>query len=110
MINFFPIRYKDELLYSVISRYKENSGFINKKAVFSSMFNKQNYRVSVLFTQNIQTLVSNLPINCRLTAEQLINENTMYPFYTAFLNQERKNKVYSSMLNAKSEITENLVV
>lgn len=109
MINFFPIRYEDELLYSVISRYKETSGFINKKAVFSSMFNKQNYRVSVLFTQNIQTLVSNLPINCRLTTEQLINENTMYPFYTAFLNQERKNKVYYSMLNAKSEITENLL-
>lgn len=106
MINFFPIRYQDELLYSVICRYKEMSGLSSKKAVTKALFNVDTYRISTLLTQNIGTLAYNLPKNCLLTADKLINENTLYPFYTAFFNQERKNTIYSAMLHADTKSIE----
>jgi len=97
MINFFPSRYQDELLYSVIARYKEQSGISSKKALSRALFCSENYRVSTLFTQNIDTLVGNLPQNHLLTAENLIKENTLYPFYTAFVRQEKREEVLRAM-------------
>lgn len=97
MINFFPSRYPDELLYSVIARYKEQSGISSKKALSKTLFNSESYRISTLFTQNIDTLVSNLPKNHLLTPENLIKENTLYPFYTAFVNSEKREEVFKAM-------------
>ncbi len=106
MINFFPSRFPDELLYSVIARYKEQSGISSKKALSQALFASENYRVSTLFTQNIDTLVSNLPPNHLLTAENLIKENTLYPFYTAFVSSQKRDEVLLAMKKADKKSIE----
>lgn len=99
MINFLPVIFQDELLFSVISRYKQMCGMESKRALEMDLFRiyKRMGRKSVLFPQNLCTFVSNLPPTSKLTIKEIIINHTMYPFYTAFLPKDKSQLVFKSM-------------
>ncbi|MFE8698294.1 TnsD family Tn7-like transposition protein [Cytobacillus sp. FJAT-53684] len=99
MINFLPLIYQDELLFSVISRYKQMCGMESKRALEMDLFRiyKRMGRKSVLFPQNLRTFVSNLPPTSKLSSKEIIINHTMYPFYTAFLSEKKSRLVFKSM-------------
>ena len=89
MIGYFPIRYSDELLYSIIARYHVHTGIPSFKVTISELFGKSTMRAVIDFPGNLQGLVNNQPFN--LTSEMIIKENTMFPLYQPFLPEERAN-------------------
>lgn len=98
MVGFFPTPYPDgELLYSVLARYHVRSGNISPKATVEELFGSRSVTAVVDLPANIDSLISNLPIGSTYTAERLIMENTLYPFYSAFLPQERAKIILQSM-------------
>lgn len=98
MITFFPAPYPEgELLYSILARYHVRSGNISPKATVEELFGSRSVTAVVDLPANIDSLISNLPIGSKYTSERLIMENTLFPFYSAFLPPERATTVLQSM-------------
>lgn len=99
MMTSFPIRYEDEMLYSVISRYAIRSGNTSHRATLIDVFGSSNYTVSLELQSGISRMISNLPVGSTVTKEQLIFQNTMYPFYSAFKSEEQSRWIWDEMLS-----------
>lgn len=97
MINFLPVIYEDELLYSVIARYQRMCGIFSAEALVKDLFGKKIILRSTFFPQHINNFVSNLPPNSRLTSREIIMNHTMFPFYTAFLSEEKAQLILQKM-------------
>ena len=54
---------------------------------------------SVYFPVHIKSLVNNMPPNIILNEKDIIEDNTLFKIFTAFLDNERKEIVYKGMLN-----------
>ncbi|MFT4413348.1 TnsD family transposase [Fredinandcohnia humi] len=97
MVGFFPTPYPNELLYSTLARFHIRSGNISPKSTIEELFGSRSVTAVVDLSSNIDSLVGNLPIGNNQTSENLIMENTLYPFYSAFLPPERATIVLQSM-------------
>lgn len=97
MISFFPTTYPNELLYSTLARFHVRSGNISPKATIEELFGFRSVTAVVDLPSNIDSLISNMPIGSNYIAERLIMENTLYPFYSAFLPPERAKTILQSM-------------
>ena len=99
MMHFFPTPYPDEILYSVLARYSVRCGITSYQTIMESIFGKCSSRAVMEMPFNLNSLVSNLPVNCPYTADDLIYNHTLYPFFTAFLPKERAEEVKQLMLS-----------
>jgi len=111
MMNFWPLMYEDELFASVIGRYQRICGMVSKRALEMDLFQiyKRMGRKSVLFPQNLNTFISNLPPTSKLSAKEIILNHTMYPFFTAFMSSEKSDAVLNAIENGNGKSIENLV-
>ncbi|WP_031537581.1 TnsD family Tn7-like transposition protein [Bacillus sp. MB2021] len=111
MINNLPLKYFDELFFSIICRYKLMNGIESKRALEMDLFQiyKRMGRKSVLFPQNLNTFIANLPPTSKILAEEIIQSHTMYPFFTAFMSGDKSDMVFNSMANGSGKSIENLV-
>jgi len=98
MMPFFPTPYPDELLYSVLARYHIRSGNISFKATIEDAFGTKNVTAVVELPSNLNALISNLPLNSEYTVDYLIDNHTLFPFYTAFLPPQRTQWVKNNMM------------
>ncbi len=103
MVPFFPTLYEDELLYSGIARFHIQMGNISPKATIKELFGSKSVCSSIELPSGIDQMVSNLPIGSMLTASEIIDKHTLYPYYCAFLPPLQAEKVQSMMkdLNGK---------
>lgn len=109
MINFLPSLHKDELLYSVIARYRVMCGMVSKRAFVRDMFGKLIAQNSSFFPQHIHDFTDNLPPTSKISVEEIVFQHTMVPFYTAFLSEERFQNIYKTMEYCSNRIIENEV-
>jgi len=93
----FPTQYPDELLYSVIARYHVRSGNTSPKATIEDLFDSRTAAAVVDMPCYINALYWNLPEVKKIEPESLIMQHTLFPYYTAFLQQSRVNFVISAM-------------
>lgn len=98
MVYFFPLPYPDEILYSIISRYKIWNGNTNSKDVLRELYGKETIVASKHLPSNIKELREHIPKQYNLSEYDLINKTTLYRYYLAFSNNERANIVYDQML------------
>jgi hypothetical protein len=101
MIAQFPVIYKDEILYSAISRYHIRSGNISPKATLLDLFGSSTVSAVVELPSNVDNLIRNMPVACKYTSEEMIHNHTLFPFYTAFLPPKRVKPVFNSMRSEK---------
>ena len=86
MLNFFPRIYEGELLYSIVSRYKLKAGIINKKALMKDLYGKEVTLNSIYFPVHIEALISNMPPNIVINEKDIIENNTLFKIFSAFLD------------------------
>ena len=98
MINCFPLIYKDELLYSIIARYKRTCGIQGNQNLIRDLYNKNQGMLSIIFPIHIDSLVKKLPQGTQINSNKVLNENTMYPFYTKFLPEKLSEEIKEGML------------
>jgi hypothetical protein len=96
MLHWFPTPYHDELLYSVLARYHVWSGNTSPKMTTEELFEKRTVRSVWDLPANLNVLLSQL--GSYWNANQLINNHTMYPYYSAFLLPKQAKQVKKSML------------
>ncbi|MEG6612509.1 TnsD family transposase [Pseudoclostridium thermosuccinogenes] len=99
MMHFFPTPYPDEILYSVLARYSVRCGIVSHQTIMESIFGKSSSRAVMEMPFILNVLISNLPVNCPYTADDLIYKHTLYPFFTAFLPEERAEEIKQLMLS-----------
>lgn len=109
MMNFMPVLYQDELLYSVIARYKRMCGMVSKIALVRDLFSGRTVFKSTLFPQHLNKLIANLPHNSKIGADELILHHTPFNFYTAFLSNQHTDSISEAMINGKGTGIEALV-
>ncbi len=89
MISFFPDPYPDELLYSVCARYQERVQYHSSRHTIEELFGAGTQTVVVAIPNHLGRLISVLPLGHHYTVDRLIDENTLLPFFSPFLEPER---------------------
>jgi hypothetical protein len=97
MLSFFPTPYPDEVLYSVLARYHIRSANLSPKATLKDLFDTTNVISTVDFPSRIQSLSDKLSHFKVYTFERLINELTLYRFYSPFLMLGKAETAYNLM-------------
>ena len=98
MLHWFPTPYPDELLYSVLARYHVWSGNTSPKMTTEELFGKRTVRSVWDLPANLNILLGQL--GSYWDASQLINNNTMYPYYATFSLPKQAEQVRESMLDS----------
>lgn len=101
MLGFFPTLYPGELLYSAIARYQIRSGNLSPKSNIEELFNSRTITATADLPCGLDNLVQNLPSYYSITADNLIQNHTLYPFYAPFLPPQRAKQIQESMKNSK---------
>lgn len=97
MIGCFPDPYPDELLYSVCARYCERVQYPNKKGIIRELFGDEAAIAIVNLPSNLRNLTSALPHGSPYTVERLINQHTLLPFFTPFLDPKQFQQIWADM-------------
>lgn len=95
--SYFPNPYPEETLYSLLARYNMYSGNIKDKHTIKDLFGFSSKRATSEFITGIEILLSRFPLT-GLSSRDLIYKHTSFPFYSAFLPQERVEKNEEQML------------
>ena len=97
MIGHFPLPHADELLYSVCARFSDRSAYPNAKSVIEELFGSTTACAIVDLPNRLDYLAANLPTGTSLTASNLIDKRTLFPFFSAFLPPARVKQVRKDM-------------
>ena len=98
MINYFPVIYPDELVYSWFSRYAAKVGYTSYIFVAEDLYAKRNNKPNIEFLNELSQEVINV-ISKKISIESLVMRHTMFPFYARFLPQERKQKAFDVLVS-----------
>ncbi|MEK5230322.1 TnsD family Tn7-like transposition protein [Lysinibacillus sp. FSL K6-0232] len=112
MLNNFPMLYPDELFYSALARYKQMNAIDSKLGLERDVYGiERHHKVgkSVYFPQRLGPFIERLPFYTNLSADELIWEHTMFPFYTAFMTEEKTTAIYNAMKYGNRMSIENMV-
>ncbi len=108
MITFFPTPYPDETLYSIIARYHIYSGNMTYKHTITNLLGIRVWRAKWDMPSHIGVLQSRIP-DIGLTTDDLIYNHTLYPYYSAFLPEEKRFIIKNQMIDSNgSGITRSL--
>lgn len=98
MIGFMPEIYPDELLYSRFARYYERSGYMAYIFAAEDLFQNKNERPDVEFISRLNQDAQSA-IHKKMSADEVIMNHTMFPYYGRFLGKERRTEAYFALLN-----------
>ncbi|MBW9150995.1 TnsD family Tn7-like transposition protein [Clostridium estertheticum] len=90
-IHFFTDPYKDELIYSAISRYHFYTGNIDFKDTIEECFGKRTIISSLEIGSPIDVLAKN--IGGSYTSDSLVKKHTIFPYYIPFLPMKRREEI-----------------
>jgi hypothetical protein len=89
MIGWFPTPYPDELFYSICARYKEQADYPSHYSANEDLFGHKSIYAGIVLPTHLERLVSSLPSGHHLTADRLIDNHTLLPFYSYFSLTDR---------------------
>lgn len=97
MIGWFPTPYPDELLFSICARYQERMAYTSPMAVNEDLIGVKHSTLSVDLPCYLERLASVLPSGHHITADRLIDNHTLLPFYSPFLPADRAERIRNEM-------------
>lgn len=97
MLSFFPDPYVDELLYSTIARYHYYCGNIDFKDTLIEIFGSDSVIPTVEFPSRLDYLARQFSNNKMYSSDYLIQNHTLYPFYSPFLPLSRQTLIENEM-------------
>lgn len=100
MIGFFSDPYPDELLYSVVARYHERTGYRSKDSTCRDLFGATRAAVAIDLPCRIDALVSVLPPGHVHRADKFIERNTLLPLFAPFMPPDRLSLLRQDMRGA----------
>lgn len=102
MISCFPSVYEDELVYSILARYYQKTGYVAYRDVAGDLYVNPHTRPDTEFINPLTSDAVNMLCRKKLM-EQVVLEHTMFPYYARFLPLERKQEAFSWMVEMKGK-------
>ena len=100
MLGFFPDIYPDELLYSQLARYYTKSGYTAYIFAAEELYEKRTVKPDIEFLNPLTKNAFDI-ITKNISCDSIIKNHTMFSYYARFLNRERRNLAYQSLLEMK---------
>ena len=97
MIGHFPTILPDELFYSVCARYGARVDYSSERLLLLELFGCEAATATIDLPARLNHFASALPSGSALTADRVIDKNTLLPFHSHFLPSERVKQIRSSM-------------
>lgn len=94
---FFPAPLPDELLYSIIGRFRDLMSTSSERAIVQTLFGSSSSTAVADLPCRIDALLSRLPPGSPVTARELILKHTTLPYYAPFLPPERVERAMALM-------------
>src|SRR5215213_8193677 len=101
MVALFPTPYPDELFYSLCARYSDRVGYRDKAAVNVELFGSRGFAASIDLPSHLHHFEANLPQHHSLTADRIITEHTLFPYYSPFLPVSRSELLSDQMKSSR---------
>ncbi|HJR08574.1 MAG TPA: TniQ family protein [Pyrinomonadaceae bacterium] len=89
MISCFPDPHSDELLFSVYVRFDATMPYLHRGIAIREMFGVEYAAAAIDLPNRIDHLIGSIVIKHNYTADGLVDDNTLYPFYAPFIPPER---------------------
>lgn len=93
MIAFFPEPYPDELVYSVLARYYERSGYMTYKSVCEDLYGKTIFNPDVEYMNPLTDDAISF-LTKKKCMDDIIMKHTMFPYQARFFPKEKRNLVF----------------
>lgn len=110
MISFLPKIFPDELFYSWVVRYHKYSGTGSPKRTMQELFDKKSGSLSIHFPINIEFLVKQISNDFLMTANDIIDKHTIFPYLRVFMTQEEIDKKIESMRHGSEYIKNEVII
>lgn len=94
---YFPQPYPNEILYSIIARYKEHSLFTSTIQVYNQLFSKGYVSANLIFPRHLEQLSNNVKLFLPYNTQAIIDKFTIIPCYKKFLSPEKYNQIIASL-------------
>lgn len=102
MLGYFPKPQDDELLYSVIARFKIHHGITSDRQVVTKLFGSRDVAAVVDLPGHLKALEKNTYHLTKITAEQWLMGHTLYPAYQQFLPKDRRETLIASVFEGRA--------
>jgi len=96
MIGYFPDPYPDELFYSMCARFADRMQYPSRRAVISEIFGCENAIAIAELPTRLDNVIATLRPE-HYTADDLIDQHTLLPFYGPFMPSEWLNRLRADM-------------
>lgn len=103
MISFFPDIYPDELIYSTLARYYIKSGYTAYIFAAEDLYEKRTVKPDIEFLNPLKSEAKEI-LTRNTGFSNIIKNHTMFPYYARFLNRERRNKAYETLVNMSGSV------
>lgn len=94
---WLPDPYKDETLYSMLARMQIFEGVDSPRDLTQMCFGLRTIIAVADLPCHVDRLIQCLPESYRLSSDNLIQNHTLYPYYTAFSTHERRQELLQYM-------------
>lgn len=91
---YFPRLYPDELLYSAVARCRVHLGVDSHKCLLRELFGDTKVAAITDLPSHLESLASNTGLD---TGDLVVN-HTLFPLYSPFIPQERRQRLLQAML------------
>ncbi|HAF29043.1 MAG TPA: hypothetical protein DCG75_08340 [Bacteroidales bacterium] len=103
MIVNFPKPYDDEIFYSVVARYFEYYRVGGHKKILKALFLSDTISATLDFPSGLKDFCCNIK-NGGFSEEYIINNHTLFPYYSRFIDSKKKTRILDSMNNKSGNI------
>jgi len=86
-IAYFPEIYEDELFYSALARFYKHSGLLSNRDALRLIYGNVNGKIDGFFLGKLSSEIKEAVLKQK-SLQELIYENTLYPYYARFMNFE----------------------
>lgn len=100
-LGYMPERLPDELLFSWLSRSHLHYGSPDPVTFTRSLFGSKRIASPYDLPGNLQLLSSCLPTRGMLTAETMLREMTLFPYYAAFADRENRAAATTALIEGE---------
>ncbi len=97
MITYFPDIYPDELVYSLLSRFYLQSGYLSYTYAAEDIYTYKQVRPDHEFINILRPEMQEM-ITKTISMEKLVEKHTMYPYYGRFMGKLRRRKAFESLM------------
>jgi len=94
----FPKPYPDELLYSLLARWRQQVGLPHNTDAIIALFGKTaRHNTPLDLPIQLIELAKNIPFQQDLYVDRLIDEYTLFPYFSSFVSNDRAMRIRQAM-------------